>query len=473
MKKNSPPPHMVQGRETNQHSLQWLEITEHLKLKTNLKPAPHKSIMEFNTQVLDLVDSRVHPLLDRNNYILWKTMVSTIIRGHMLDVFINGMRQAPPEFVPTGVATGDGQPGFGVRVKTQTNSTKRTAIVKAIDALASLGADTVTTGSSLSATWRLLWTTEKEQLFIIEKAYLFGTQAGDVLQLLMGWSNKVVLSICGDLSLLLELALGTEGFYIMERGGDDEWSAWLDYDCDDGPSLPEGSSVDPEQPSVEEGSGDPEEQTQKNTRGRSKRNDITKMVSEGKKMEIEYNHYGQHWGTGGTAKVTRIGAWVRTNIPLRDITWPKVSQDLKNQLWEHIKVAFDVPDTDKRMTIAKGGDRWKDWKSTLTEEWREFVDSRLSPEFGVKRKRAQESRACNLYPHRTGRGGVRMIQEQMEKEVGHQITEFDRSEIWKRSRTKSNGEVEGPTAEVVKRILKSHFCEMTPRLKMNCRGLDY
>ncbi|KAF4374320.1 hypothetical protein F8388_002218 [Cannabis sativa] len=78
-------------------------------------------------------------------------------------------------------------------VKTQTNSTKRTAIVKAIDALASLGADTVTTGSSLSATWRLLWTTEKEQLFIIEKAYLFGTQAGDVLQLLMGWSNKVVL----------------------------------------------------------------------------------------------------------------------------------------------------------------------------------------------------------------------------------------------------------------------------------------
>ncbi|KAF4380740.1 hypothetical protein F8388_017094 [Cannabis sativa] len=66
-------------------------------------------------------------------------------------------------------------------VKTQTNSTKRTAIVKAIDALASLGADTVTTGSSLSATWRLLWTTEKEQLFIIEKAYLDVLQVIDVI----------------------------------------------------------------------------------------------------------------------------------------------------------------------------------------------------------------------------------------------------------------------------------------------------
>ncbi|KAL5571625.1 hypothetical protein UlMin_021222 [Ulmus minor] len=69
-------------------------------------------------------------------------------------------------------------------LKTQTNPTKRAAIVKAIDDLAALGNDTVTTGASLSATWRLLWTTEKEQLFIIEKSYLFGTQTGDVLQVI-------------------------------------------------------------------------------------------------------------------------------------------------------------------------------------------------------------------------------------------------------------------------------------------------
>lgn len=50
--------------------------------------------------------------------------------------------------------------------------------------MADLGKDTVTTDDSLSATWRLLWTTEKEQLFIIEKAPLFGTQAGDVLQVI-------------------------------------------------------------------------------------------------------------------------------------------------------------------------------------------------------------------------------------------------------------------------------------------------
>ncbi|KAK0580660.1 hypothetical protein LWI29_004783 [Acer saccharum] len=70
-------------------------------------------------------------------------------------------------------------------LKTQKDPTKRSSIIEAIDALAVLGRDTVTTtADSLSATWRLLWTTEKEQLFIIEKAYLFGTQTGDVLQVI-------------------------------------------------------------------------------------------------------------------------------------------------------------------------------------------------------------------------------------------------------------------------------------------------
>ncbi|XP_010540236.1 PREDICTED: probable plastid-lipid-associated protein 11 [Tarenaya hassleriana] len=69
-------------------------------------------------------------------------------------------------------------------LKTQKDAAKRDAIVKAIDAMAEIGRGTVTTGESLSATWRMLWTTEKEQLFIIEKAGLFGTRAGDVLQVI-------------------------------------------------------------------------------------------------------------------------------------------------------------------------------------------------------------------------------------------------------------------------------------------------
>ncbi|XAR54162.1 hypothetical protein NMG60_11029182 [Bertholletia excelsa] len=80
-------------------------------------------------------------------------------------------------------------------LKTQSNPSKLSEIVDAIDAMGELGRDTVTTGQSLSATWRLLWTTEKEQLFIIKNAFLFGTRAGDVLQVIdveKGKLNNVI-----------------------------------------------------------------------------------------------------------------------------------------------------------------------------------------------------------------------------------------------------------------------------------------
>lgn len=67
-------------------------------------------------------------------------------------------------------------------LRTQNNARKRDEIVKAIDALAEMASDTVTTDESLTAAWRMLWTTEKEQLFIVEKAHIFGTEAGDILQ---------------------------------------------------------------------------------------------------------------------------------------------------------------------------------------------------------------------------------------------------------------------------------------------------
>lgn len=80
-------------------------------------------------------------------------------------------------------------------LKTQNNPSKLSEIVKAIDAMAVLGRDTVTTGPSLSGTWRLMWTTEKEQLFIIKNAFLFGTRTGDVLQVIdveQGVLNNVI-----------------------------------------------------------------------------------------------------------------------------------------------------------------------------------------------------------------------------------------------------------------------------------------
>ncbi|KAG6432325.1 hypothetical protein SASPL_103901 [Salvia splendens] len=69
-------------------------------------------------------------------------------------------------------------------LKTQSNPQALSQIIDAIDALTAAGRRTVTTDESLSDTWRMLWTTEKEQLFIIKNAQIFGTAAGDVLQVI-------------------------------------------------------------------------------------------------------------------------------------------------------------------------------------------------------------------------------------------------------------------------------------------------
>ncbi|XP_048496390.1 probable plastid-lipid-associated protein 11, chloroplastic isoform X2 [Beta vulgaris subsp. vulgaris] len=69
-------------------------------------------------------------------------------------------------------------------LKTQQNPKIQSQIIDAIESLAVLGKDFITTDASLSGTWRMLWTTEKEQLFIIKNASFFGTKVGDVLQVI-------------------------------------------------------------------------------------------------------------------------------------------------------------------------------------------------------------------------------------------------------------------------------------------------
>ncbi|GKB01110.1 probable plastid-lipid-associated protein 11, chloroplastic, partial [Tanacetum coccineum] len=69
-------------------------------------------------------------------------------------------------------------------LKTQDDPKRLAEIGVAIESIALMNRDQVTTNSLLSGTWRLLWTTEKEQLFIIKNADVFGTEAGDVLQVI-------------------------------------------------------------------------------------------------------------------------------------------------------------------------------------------------------------------------------------------------------------------------------------------------
>jgi hypothetical protein len=51
-----------------------------------------------------------------------------------------------------------------------------------VSTLKAANAGVTTTDNNLSATWKLVWTTEKETLFILKNAGWFGTKAGEVYQ---------------------------------------------------------------------------------------------------------------------------------------------------------------------------------------------------------------------------------------------------------------------------------------------------
>ncbi|PSC71095.1 cytochrome P450 [Micractinium conductrix] len=67
----------------------------------------------------------------------------------------------------------------------KTSKQQRDEVLAAAAELAELqGGAATTDADSLSATWQLVWTTEKETLFILENARWFGTAAGEVYQVI-------------------------------------------------------------------------------------------------------------------------------------------------------------------------------------------------------------------------------------------------------------------------------------------------
>ncbi|KAF4374544.1 hypothetical protein F8388_016095 [Cannabis sativa] len=196
----------------------------------------------------------------------------------------------------------------------------------------------------------------------------------------------------------------------------------------------------------------------KNVRGACVNKVLQKYRAEGKKMEVEYNMWGQPINESGDIQVSTIGAYVRRNIPL--------------------KVHLIFGGETRASALRTAGELLKSWRTKLTsqliykykdeapehledppkhylscydeKQWKSFVASRLTPEWEKKRAKAQAIRAKNIYNHRTGRGGAKKVETEMEKELGHQLTEFDRSGIWMRMHTNKKGEIEGPAKEKLK-----------------------
>ncbi|KAF4357823.1 hypothetical protein F8388_024434 [Cannabis sativa] len=199
------------------------------------------------------------------------------------------------------------------------------------------------------------------------------------------------------------------GTLTMDDPGDydDDFALW-------GQSIGGESESDPAAPELEP---DPDSQPKKkNGRGAYKGLKHIKNRSEGILLEVEYNQWGQ-W-KDWKAFLTR---------------------NLIFKYKDKVPAMLDRP-PDAYASCYK------------PEDWKEFVAKRCSPEWAKKRKKMQYIRSQNTYNHHAGRGGVKKVEEKLEKELGHQLTIYDRADLWIRIHTNKNGELDDPAQEVADRI---------------------
>ncbi|CAH9098490.1 unnamed protein product [Cuscuta europaea] len=209
-------------------------------------------------------------------------------------------------------------------------------------------------------------------------------------------------------------------------------------------------------------------------------------------LPIRFNSKGKAVGPNKKLFVSFVALQGRMRACITISEWEAVEEGVKNQIWEAIRLTFEVPNDPvlRRKWIGYAGSRWTGFKTFLTstyifgarrgqdptvkykwietETWKKFVLSRQDPVFLERRRKAQEIQACNDCPHRLSWGGYELLEEKMmaEKlELQQEASKSDSSVLlkppspikrhhkWKRGRIGSNGQYTSKTArEIAEKI---------------------
>ncbi|CAL8119106.1 unnamed protein product [Prunus armeniaca] len=195
------------------------------------------------------------------------------------------------------------------------------------------------------------------------------------------------------------------------------------------------------------------------------------------KPVVEYNKRGKGCGPAHTEMQSYIGVLARSRVPLVDKKWADIPNDIKEQIWEAVDMAFVVGQGGKTSVLSSAAKKWKDFKSTLTRhyilpyikereklsqppevykfiekaEWDAFVASRLSKDFESVHSQHAQIREKLEYNHRLSRKGYAGLEDQLEETMPG--VEIDRSTLWKKARQDKHGNIPDPkVAEKAKLI---------------------
>ncbi|CAL8155399.1 unnamed protein product [Prunus armeniaca] len=219
----------------------------------------------------------------------------------------------------------------------------------------------------------------------------------------------------------------------------------------------------------------------KSGRGMSTMPRVVKRKLQKIKPVVEYNKRGKGCGPAHTEMQSYIGVLTRSRVPLVDKKWAEIPNDIKEQIWEAVDMAFVVGQGGKTSVLSSAAKKWKDFKSTLTRhyilpyikereklsqppevykfiekaKWDAFVASRLSKEFESVHSQHSHIREKLEYNHRLSRKGYAGLEDQLEETMLG--VEIDRSTLWKKARQDKHGNIPDPkVAEKAKLIVSLH-----------------
>ncbi|KAL5555461.1 hypothetical protein UlMin_037697 [Ulmus minor] len=178
--------------------------------------------------------------------------------------------------------------------------------------------------------------------------------------------------------------------------------------------------------------------------------------SYGERIPVSINRRGQFVGHNGTELQSYLGVLARQNVLISFPSWPKVSRELNDKIWEQAQAVYDMDVKARKLALSSTGSKWRQFKYKIAKnwmlpskdnpeklrkppkeynfispkEWETFVAIRLSVKFKKISEQASLTVREKKYHHQLSRRGYANTEMDLQTQSG--TTEnVERHELWK------------------------------------------
>ncbi|XP_056684887.1 uncharacterized protein [Spinacia oleracea] len=206
---------------------------------------------------------------------------------------------------------------------------------------------------------------------------------------------------------------------------------------------------------------------------------VVRARNKGLKFQVNWNINDLPIGKHSVPMMSYWGTSIRTNVPITLKTWKNVPQRLLDSLFEDVAITYNIDPKKKKWMLKKANAAWTNFKSELTRnwiwipqmeirtappkqynfikpnDWKEFVQSRLTKEWEEKSAAAKKSAGGHLYHQKRARRGYARFEQDVIEEMAMKriyVSSVSRAQLWKLMRTDNKGNIQEGAKEVAKRI---------------------